>query len=71
MRRGNLARAIKKHRPPDHQRPPRPPAAATIDRHFNCLACGCDVYRPERDRFDDMTCLNCWFGKAGATNMGI
>lgn len=33
------------------------------DPHFNCVGCGCEVYRPERDRFDDWTCLNCRFGR--------
>lgn len=31
----------------------------TQPRHFVCLRCGCDVFRPERDQFDDWICLNC------------
>ena len=33
-------------------------------RHFVCLCCGNDVFRPEADRFDDNFCLNCWYGRA-------
>lgn len=34
-----------------------------VPRHFTCLTCGCEVYRPETDRFDDSVCLNCRFGR--------
>jgi hypothetical protein len=32
-------------------------------RRFFCQRCGCDVYRPESDRFDDWICLNCRYGR--------
>jgi hypothetical protein len=34
-----------------------------LRRRFVCQACGCDVERPESDRFDDSICLNCWYGR--------
>jgi hypothetical protein len=30
---------------------------------FNCQRCGCEVYRPQRDRFDDWICMNCRFSR--------
>jgi len=41
----------------------RPSKYPSQMQHFLCQRCGCDVYRPERDRFDDFICLNCWFGR--------
>ena len=33
---------------------------------FRCTGCGCEVYQPERDSFDDWICANCRFGKPGS-----
>ena len=33
---------------------------------FKCTGCGCEVYQPERDPFDDWICANRRFGKPGS-----
>jgi hypothetical protein len=41
----------------------QPSTYPRVPRRFNCLKCGCEVYRPESDRLDNWICLNCLFGR--------